>query len=272
MSKIVFLNGKFILRKEAKISVFDPGFLYAQGAFETMRAYEGKIFAPEKHLDRLKVSLGILKIKQPLLKEKLIQAHKKILSLNNLKNAYVRLTVWQGEEKVNTLIFAREFADYPKRIFKGLIVNSLINEFSPLCRAKSINYAQFYLARCQAEKRGFDEAIFLNSKGFLTEGSRSNIFLVKNNRIFTPCLSCGCLPGITRGIVVSIAQKLNIPLVEKEKILPEELFKADEAFLTSSLMEIMPLTRVNKRLINKAKIGRITTLIQEIFRRKIKNL
>ncbi len=270
MKKAIFLNGKFISPKNFKVSILDSGLFYGQGVFETMRSYDGRVFALDKHLHRLLKSLPAVKIKCPYSAKELARAINKVLRLNNFKDAYIRLTVWQGEKRANTLIFVKNFPSYYKKGFRGLIADYPVNEKSPLAGIKSTNYLLFHLARKNAEEKGFDEALFLNTKGFLAEGSRSNIFFVKNGQIFTPALKCGCLPGITRGIVISLARSLEIP-VKEEKLRAERLFGCEEAFLTSSLMEIMPLAKVNNKVINKGKAGQITTWLQEEYKKKVES-
>ncbi|MDP2938650.1 MAG: aminotransferase class IV [Candidatus Omnitrophota bacterium] len=275
MKRIVFLNGKFIAQENAKLSILSSGFLYGQGAFETMRSYDGNIFALDRHLQRLKNSLPLVNINMPYSQKELTQAVNRAFKLNKLNNAYLRLTIWQGEKKANALIFVKDFKGYSaksyKKGFKGLIVDCRLNESSPLSRIKSTNYLLFYLARKEAQIKGFDEALFLNTKGFLCEGSRSNIFLVKDNKLITPSLNCGCLPGVTRQIVIELAKKFEISVAEKE-IIHKDLFKAKEAFLTNSLMEIMPLTKVNNSYINKGRVGEITKLLQFKYKQEIRSL
>lgn len=268
-TQIASLNNKFITLKEARVSCFDEGFLYGFGLFETMRAYNGKIFLIDRHLRRLAQSAKLinLKLKMPLTQIKLAMGQ--LLKINSLKDAHIRLTIWQGEDKVNTLIIARAFKTGPtkeyKAGFKAIISAFRQNEQSLLSRIKSLNYLQSRLARQEAQRKKADEAILLNTQGFISEGSRSNIFIVKKNELATPSIDCGCLPGITRQVVFDIAARMSLKIREK-RILPKELFSADEAFATNSLIEIMPLTFVNGKPVGRAKPGEITKFILEKYR------
>lgn len=266
----IYLDGKFVEEKEARVSIFDPGFLYGQGAFETMRAYNKKIFRLDSHIERLLKALPLLEIKIGQGAEALKEAALGCIKENNLKDAYVRLTVWQGADKGHIAIFAKSYdflqkEDYRKG-FRAVISKTFRqNEFSPLSGIKSANYLPLLLAYRQAKAQGYDESLLLNTQGFLSEASRANIFFIKDNCLITPLLDCGCLPGITRDTVLSIAAKEKIRCLEA-KVSPEELKKADEAFLTNSLIEVMPLVAVDDRPILKGNPGKITELIQKRYR------
>jgi len=272
---LVYLNGSIIPEQEAKISCLDPGFLYGQGLFETMRAYEGTIFKLDNHLIRLLSGLSLVHINSSYSFIKLKETVLSTLKANNLSNAYIRLNVWQGEDEVNVSIVVKEFYGYSqdiyKRGFRGKIVKYLQNENSLLCNIKSFNYLQFYLSRLEAEAEDADEAIFLNSKGYLSEGSRTNIFLVKDGDIITPPLESGCLAGITRQVVIDLVKKEMRKIYEKQVLL-DELLKADEAFLTNSLLEIMPLVCVNNQAINTGLPGVITVSLLGSYRKLVDEL
>ena len=276
MSKnLIYLNGEIIAESEAKISCLDPGFLYGQGLFETMRSYEGVVFQLDNHLRRLSKSLPLICIDLPYSLKGLKEAIRLTLKANNLSNAYIRLNIWQGKDRANVCIITREFygysEDFYKKGFKAEIVEYRQNENSLLANVKSLNYLQFYLSRINAEKEGFNEAIFLNSKGYLCEGSRSSIFLVKDDDIITPSLESGCLAGITRSVVIDLTKKTRYKIYEKN-ILLDDLLKADEAFLTSSLLEIMPLTSVDNQAINTSVPGPITLSLLKSYRQSINQI
>lgn len=266
----IYLDGKFVEEEEARVSIFDPGFLYGQGVFETMRAYNKKIFRLDSHIERLLKALSLLEIKIGQGAEALKEAALGCIKENNLKDAYVRITVWQGADKGHIAIFAKSYdflqkEDYRKG-FRAVISKTFRqNEFSPLSGIKSANYLPLLLAYRQAKAQGYDESLLLNTQGFLSEASRSNIFFIKDNCLITPMLDCGCLPGITRDTVLSIAAKEKIQCLEA-KVSPEELKKADEAFLTNSMIEVMPLVAVDDRPILKGNPGKITELIQKRYR------
>ncbi len=266
----IYLNGKFVRQEEARLSVLDPGFLYGQGLFETMRAYRETIFRLDSHIRRLLDSLALIGINAPLEPGSLKMAAKRCLKENDLKDAYVRLTVWQGEDnKVKVMVIAKPYRfpgkeEYQKG-FKAMLSPYRQNESSPLCRVKSANYLHLLLAYQESRKNNFDEALLLNTKGFLAEASRGNIFLVKDNCLLTPTIDCGCLPGITRDTVLALAAKEKIKAIEARLTL-EDLEKAKEAFLTNSLIEVMPLVCLDGKPVNNGKPGEITRWILKRYR------
>lgn len=267
----IYLNGKFVERQEAKISIFDPGFLYGQGLFETMRAYNGKIFRLDSHIERLCTFAPRINIKLNINANALKEAALRCIKENKLKDAYVRLTVWQSQtQEAGAALFAKSYnflseEDY-QRGFKAVILHTFRqNEYSPLSGIKSANYLQLFLTYQEAKKHNVDEALLLNTQGMLAEASRANIFLIKDNCLITPSLECGCLPGITRDTALAIAKKEKIEAIET-KVTPEDLKKADEAFLTNSLIELMPLVFVDNKPICKGTPGRITEKLLKSYR------
>lgn len=261
----IWLNGKFINQEEIKVSILDPGFLYGQGVFETMRAYQEEVFRLDSHIERLFNSLPVVKIKSDIKPEALKKAIKQSLKENGLKDASLRLTVWQGTEKANIAILSRSCnffkeTDYRKG-FKAIVSKTFRqDELSPLSRIKSSNRLHLLLAYQEAINNDADEALLLNTQGFVAEASRANIFIVKDNCLITAPLVCGCLAGIARDTVLAIARKEKLKAIEA-RITPEDLERADEAFLTNTLIEIMPLALVDKKPIKKGVPGKITELL-----------
>ena len=267
MEEIVYLNGSLVPLSQAKLSPLDWGFLYGYGLFETMRAYSGHIFHLEKHLARFSRSAKLLGI-DPESAANLEKALYDTLRANNLFDARIRLTLSGGEgepvpdplasRSPTLLIIARSYIPYPRQVyeqgFKAIVSNIRRNTLSPASVMKSLNYLDNLLARLEAKLEGADEAILLNEQGFLAEGSTSNIFLISDNTLLTPSRDSGILPGITREVVLELAPSLGLEAVERE-IASEELLKADEAFLTNSLIEIMPLTQVSGQNIGSGKAG-----------------
>ena len=275
MKQLVYLNGRFIPQAKAKISYLDPGFLCGWGLFETMRSYSGRIFALDAHLSRLYKSAKLINLKlnaKSELKNKILQ----LLKRNSIKDAYIRLTVWKGENKTRVLIFTRKFPPYPykensyKKGENAIITKLRQNEHSDFSRIKSLSRLTFRLAYNEAQKQGTFEGLLLNTKGFLCEGSRTNIFFVKNNKLFTPSRDCGCLAGITRGTVLKLAKRGGIKICEKQ-IHPELIYKAEEIFLTNSLMEIMPLVKIGKYKIGSGRPGEITLKLLDRYRNLTKH-
>ena len=282
MEQIVYLNGSLVPRSQAKISPFDLGFLYGYGLFETMRAYSGHIFRWERHLERLSQSAKLLGL--PLNAFDLKRACHDTLQANKLKKARIRLTVSIGEgeaapdlpkhPKPTVLVTATRYvplADEAYRKGYKAVVSTIDQDSqSPLSRLKSANYLNNILARREAGAAGVNESILLNERGFLCEGSASNVFLVSKGNLITPGEESGCLPGITRQVVIELAQGLGIGISEREVRL-EELLHAGEAFLTNSIMELMPLAEVNGQRIGRGKVtGRLMQAYKEAVVRETK--
>ncbi len=282
MKKLVYLNGSLVPENEAKVSVFDRGFLYGDGLFETMRAYAGKIFRLEKHLRRLFCAAGMISLSIPGGENELKGAVYRTLKANNLKQAYLRLTISRGEGatgpditdslRINMVIVAKPLPAYPRKWYdqgvKATVVKIRRDETSSLSRIKSLNYLPNILARLEARDKGADEGIMLNSRGGLTEGTVSNLFLVSDRKIITPSPESGILPGITRETILELALQQGLEVAEREIALTE-LLEAEEAFLTNSLREVVPLTRVDGHPIGEGKPGKITLTMAEAYSRLV---
>ena len=282
MNEIVYLNGKLILRSRARISVLDYGFLYGYGLFETMRAYGGLVFRLDSHLNRLAQSARVLRIsiEVPELKSAIMDT----IQANKLGEARIRLTISIGEgemmpdvskcKKPTVLIMAEDYQPYPEEVyrkgFRAVVSTIRRNSQSPLSRLKSTSYLESILARREAREAGAEEALCLNDKGFLAEGSMSNIFLVADGMLKTPGHEDGILPGITRQTVLELAPKAGIDTLGCD-IRLNELFQAQEAFLTGSLIEIMPLTEIEGKIIGSGKPGSVTKKLMAAYRRIVLN-
>ena len=280
MNEIVYLNGSLIPRSQAKISVLDYGFLYGFGLFETMRAYEGQVFRLDSHLNRLARSAEILGL--PIQALDLKGAVMLTIQANKLGDARIRITISIGEGNMTpdtsmctqptVLILAGEYHPYPEQIYqKGFsaeVCSIRRNSQSPLSRLKSANYLENILARQEARAVGVDEAICLNEKGLLAEASMSNIFLVNDGILQTPGEDSGILPGITREVALQLASQLDINTFEGD-IMPDELFQAQEAFLTNSLIEIMPLTEIDGKPVGSGKAGPVTRRLMTDYKKLV---
>lgn len=277
----VWINGKFVDSNKAKVSVFDRGFMYGDGAFETMRSYAGVVFRINEHLKRLSLSLKTLKIKVPYPVKTLKDNIGKSLCINNLRSAYIKIIVTRGEGRFglsykdifvpNVVIISKEFEGYPDRIFNCGINAEIIgthNERSAIAGIKTLNYLAFIMARFRAKEEGFDDAILTNTKGYITEGATSNIFLIKEGVLITPAPESGILPGITRGVIINIAKTLKIPVREKT-VSRKELLNADEVFFTSSLAEVLPVTKVGSKRIGPGKVGALTKLFRISYQKQV---
>ncbi len=281
MSK-VWINKKFFDANRARISISDRGFMYGDGLFETMRSSSGTVFEIDEHLNRLGRSLKTIGIRIPYSKSYLKKEIYRLLGANALKDAYIRLTVTRGEgrfgmkrkdpQKPNVVILAKKFEGYPERVFrKGIsarVVSMRQDDLSPLSGIKSLNFLGHIIARSQAKAAGGDEAIILNTKGCVAEAATSNIFTVKRGVIITPSLNSGILPGITRAVIIRLAKRLGLKIMEKS-LSYRELLKSDEIFLTNSLAGILPVIKVDRRKIGSGSPGEITRLLGISYRKEV---
>ena len=280
MSQIVYLNGRLIPRSNAFISVMDYGFLYGFGLFETMRAYRGQVFHLERHLSRLAHSALALGLSVEALALKGAVAD--TIQANQLSEARIRITVSIGEggmapdpstcNKPTVLIVAEHYKPYPEKVyqkgFRAVVSSIRRNSQSPLPRLKSANYLESILVRQEARAAGVDEALCLNEKGLLAEASMSNIFLVTDGILRTPDDESGILPGITRETILELAPQLGIKTIEQE-IRLDELSQAEEAFLTNSLIEVMPLTELDGKPISSGSPGPITQRLMAAYKKLV---
>jgi branched-chain amino acid aminotransferase len=279
MEEKVFLNGSLVPKGEAKISIDDRGLLFGDGIFETMRSYGGMVFRLDKHLTRLFDSLAIIHLSIPYQKGDLAQVIYTTLKANQLEEAYIRLTVTRGEggrgvdlpEKSfpTIIIVTRAFVPYPNHGYREGLKTGISgikqNLSSPVTRIKSLNFLPNILARIEAKQKGLDEAILLNTDGFVSEGTVSNLFIVRHGMLITPDRESGILPGVTREAVIELASKEGIT-VEEKKVRLSELMEADESFLTNTLMEIMPVSEIDGRKIGKGKPGPVTRNLMEWYK------
>ncbi len=281
MSEIVYLNGSLMPLNRASISALDYGFLYGFGLFETMRAYGGQVFRLDRHLERLARSAEILglPIETPLLKGAVMDT----LRANQLSEARIRLTVSMGEgtmvpdpstcSQPTVLIMAQPYQSYPEAVYqKGFsaVVSSIRrNSQSPVPRFKSANFLESILAKGEAKAAAVNDALFLNDKSLLAEASTSNIFLVTNGVLKTPGLESGILPGTTREAILELAPVLGINAREQDMGL-DELFQAEEAFLTNAMVEVMPLTEVAGKPIGSGRPGSLTQRLRVAYRELVR--
>ena len=282
MGELVYINGELVSRAEARISAFDRGYLYGYGLFETMRSYNGRVFALDRHLARLMRSARQLALDTALDLTELERGVYRTLEANDLSDARIRLTVTAGEGERGlslpsggslTIVIVAEglVLPTPQAYEKGLravVVSTRRNSQSALSGIKSIGYLDSLIARHEAAAAGADEAILLNDRGLVAECSTSNIFLVYKRRLLTPSVKCGILPGITREVVLELANELKIPAVEAE-IRLDDLYKASEAFVTSSIIEIMPIAEVDGKSIGSGKPGEVTKRLTAAYRQLV---
>jgi len=281
----VYINGKLVDKKDAKISVFDHGLLYGDGVFEGIRAYNCLVFKLKEHIDRLFESAHSIMLNIPLSKRKLEEAIIRTLKENRLRDAYIRVLVTRGEGdlglnpekcrgKETVIIITDSIILYPKEVYeKGLeiitvpTIRNLPEALNP--QIKSLNYLNNILAKIEAINAGFPEAIMLDSLGYVAECTGDNIFIVKRGALYTPPQCMGTLRGITRDTVLDIAKRLKIPTHE-HVITRHEVYISDECFLTGTAAEIAPVVKVDGRLIGKGKPGPITKLITKEFKKLVR--
>ncbi len=277
----VYLNDKIVPAAEAKVSVFDHGFLYGDGIYETVRVYDGVVFLIDEHLKRLRRSASLIGLDIPKSDADIKGTVYDTLLANGLSDAYVRLTVSRGYGDIGLdpdlckeptyIIIAEKFKPYPRSYYEGGIRLNIAKVRRNLKEAlnpqiKSLNFLNNILAKIEAKKADANEAIMLNASGYLAEGTVSNIFFVIDQVLCTPSIKCGILDGITRDLVIDLAVKNAIRISEGE-FRPEDLYKASEVFITNSTMEIMPVSRVDEAHFN---IGETSALLQAKYRQEVK--
>ena len=268
----IYIDGKLYGESEAKISVFDHGLLYGDGVFEGIRAYNGRVFKLKEHIDRLFCSAHALLLDIPLSRADLCRATVETIRANELKDAYIRLIVTRGVgtlglnprscKQPSVIIIAGKIQVYPAEMYaRGMdmvTVPTTRNLHSAVNPAiKSLNYLNNILAKIEANNAGVEEAVMLNSEGYVAEGTADNLFIVKQGKLLTPPLSAGALYGITRATVIELAEQTGLK-VSEPTLTRYDLFNADECFVTGTGAEIMPVVKIDGRVIGSGKPGPIT--------------
>jgi branched-chain amino acid aminotransferase len=277
----VYINGKFYDKEEAKISVFDHGLLYGDGVFEGIRSYNHKVFKLKEHIDRLYNSAKAIMLEIPMSKQEMEKAIIETLKVNNLSDAYIRVVVTRGAgdlgldprkcKSPSVIIITDKIVLYPQEYYENglelITVSTRRNLPSAINPAiKSLNYLNNIFAKIEAIKAGCEEAIMLTKDGYVAECTGDNIFIVKNKVLITPPIYIGALPGITRETVIEIAKKkLNLEVLE-EVFTVYHIYTADECFLTGTAAEVIPVVKVDSRIINDGKPGEITKQIIKEFK------
>ena len=275
----IYIDGKFYPKEEAKISVFDHGLLYGDGVFEGIRAYNGRVFRLQEHLDRLFDSAKTIDLAVPLSKEEMSRAIIETIRKNNLKEAYIRPIVTRGVgdlglcptkcPKPTVIIIAVEWgAMYGDLYEKGLRGVTVSVRRNPCCslppNVKSLNYLNNILAKIEANCKGGDEAIMFDMQGHISEGSGDNIYIIKNGVILTPP-TLNNLRGITRMVVLELAEQLGIP-VRETNLGYFDLYTADEVFVTGTAAEVAPIVLIDGRSIGSGRPGPITRQLMAAFK------
>ena len=276
---LVYIDGEYYPKSQAKISVYDHGLLYGDGVFEGIRVYKGVVFKLGEHIDRLYRSAHAIMLDIPLTKEEMIRAVIETLKRNNLRDAYIRLLVTRGVGDLGldprkcpkpTVIIIADTIKLHKTEAKEKGVTAAITWVrrdsvdATSHEIKSLNYLNSILAKIEANNMGVDEAICLDHRGFICEGAAENLFIVKEGKIITPPTVTGALPGITRNRIIRLARDLGYEVYERD-ITPTELLTADEVFFTGTAAEIVPVVEINKRKIGDGTPGPITKHLMKEF-------
>lgn len=266
----IHMDGHLIPADQFYIESLRPGVLSGQGVFETIKISGGRILLLPRHLNRLFHGLKDLKLKFPYVRSRIRTWMMETLKANELTDARVRLTVWEKNGIIKCSIIAQPLEPPSPRDYeqgwKAMMSSIRRNEESPLSHIKSINYRTFLEAYLQAKRKGCQEAILLNRRGQIAEGSRTNVFVIKGKILLTPPLKCGCLPGIMRQLVLTLARQLRVKARQAE-LMPEDLLSADEAFVTNALIGIVPLARLDGRKIGSGHAGPVTARLQKALQK-----
>ena len=280
----IYLNGEFVDKADAKVSVFDHGLLYGDGVFEGIRLYGGCVFKLEEHLERLAFSAKAILLDLPMSLDEFANAVCETCRRNDLSNGYVRLVVTRGPGHLgltpdgcgppNVIIIADDIQLYPEKLYEnGLKIISVptrrINAAALPPAVKSLNYLNNILAKIEAKKVGFLEALMLNDKGEIAECTGDNVFIVSKGTVFTPPLDAGSLRGITRGAVMDLAEEIGYE-VREQALTRYDLWTAEECFLTGTAAEVIPCVEVDHRAIGDGNPGKVSKSLISKFREKVR--
>ncbi len=276
----IYIDGKFCSERDAKVSVFDHGLLYGDGVFEGIRAYNGRVFKLKEHIDRLFCSAKAILLDIPMTHAQLMEATVETIRRNRLRDAYVRLVVTRGVgtlglnpngcKNPSVIIIAGKIHLYPAELYeRGMEIvtvpttRSLHSALNPAI--KSLNYLNNIMAKIEALNAGCQEAILLNAEGFVAECTGDNVFIVREGQLLTPPLSAGALHGITRRVVMELAVQKGLKVGEPN-LTRYDLFNAEECFLTGTAAELVPVVKIDSRVIGRGKPGPVTKDLEARFR------
>ncbi len=275
----VYINGKYYDKDEAKVSVFDHGFMYGDGIFEGIRLYNKNVFKLPKHIDRLFRSARAIMLDMPWSKQEIMDAVCDACRVNNLTDGYIRLIVSRGKGKLGLspftcedpqlIIIADQIQLYPDELYenglKAITVPTRRNSHAALPpMVKSLNYLNNILAKIEAQKLGYQECLLLNNEGYVAECSGDNVFIAFEGKLITPPVSAGSLGGMTRQTVIELTKKLGIELIEKP-LTRFDVWTADECFLTGTAAKLIPLVELDARPIGTGKPGDMTKKLIAAF-------
>lgn len=281
--QLIYVNGEFVKKEDAKISVYDHGFLYGDGIFEGIRVYNGNVFRLKEHIERLYESAQSIMLNIGMSQEEMIELTCETVRRNNLKDAYIRLVVSRGKGDLGLdprkcsvptiIIIAEQLALFPKELYEtGISIMSVATRrnapdaLNP--KIKSLNYLNNVLVKIEATLSGVSEALIMNNQGYVVEGSGDNIFVIRKGVIYTPPSYLGALEGITRNAIIDIAKQVGYE-VKEDPFTRHDVYCADEIFLTGTAAELIPVIEVDGRKIGDGKPGKVTNHLLEEFRKLV---
>jgi branched-chain amino acid aminotransferase len=280
VSQKIYLNGRFVDREDARVSVFDHGFLYGDGVFEGIRAYGGRVFRLQEHIERLYRSARAIMLTMPQTQEEMCEIILETCRQNAIASGYIRVVVSRGagdlgidprncREGATVVVMADKLVMYPQRMYdEGMaVITTSTRRNSPAAldpSIKSLNYLNNILAKIEVNRAGVGEGIMLNGDGYVAEATGDNVFIVERGTLATPPTYIGILEGITRSAVIGLAQQLQIPFAEKVFTLTT-LYNCDECFLTGTGAEVIPVIRVDQRVIGDGRPGPMTQSLIQAF-------
>lgn len=280
IANYISYNFKTLVKEDKLFSSIHRGTNYGDGVYETLKVYHGGIFTFEEHIRRLNNNLKTVEIKFKLSKDKVKKEIKKLLKTNRWNNCAVRIVITRGgglgippptpKPDIMIMLFEidRKIEKYQKEGASAIIV-STPRSYEPFIKnAKTISFLPNVLGSLEAKKKRAHEGIFLTTDGFVAEGTTSNVFFVKNGIVKTPDIDTGILPGITREVSIKVMEKHGIPF-EEGFYTKDELFQADEVFITSTTREILPIVRINNKMIGNGKPGEMTIFLQQLFKKEV---
>ena len=277
---LIYIDGEFLPKSEAKISVFDHGLLYGDGVFEGIRSYNGRVFKFDEHLERLYDSAKSIMLQIPISIETMKETVLETLRRNHLTEAYIRLVVTRGVgdlgldpdkcPKPSIIIIADKIALYPQKFYEDgleIVTVSVRRNYAEAInpRIKSLNYLNNILAKIEGKQAGAEEVLMLNAEGYVVECSGDNIFWIKNETLVTPPVHMGILEGVTRNSVIDLARDAGMQ-VEERVFTRHDLYIADECFLTGTAAEVIPVVKIDRRTIGDGQPGKITQRLISAFR------
>ncbi len=275
----IYMNGKLVPESEARVSVFDHGLLYGDGVFEGIRAYNKRVFMLDEHVDRLYRSAHAIALKIPMTRTAMARAVVETCKANRLSDAYIRLVVTRGEgslglnpyncRRPQVIIIAAGIQLYPEKLYaRGLKIvtcGTLRNHPESVNpNIKSLNYLNNILAKIEAVNAGVEEAVMLNTKGYVAEATGDNIFIIRNKQLLTPPVSEGALDGVTRNVVMRLAAENGLE-VREIQLTRYDLYNADEMFLTGTAAEIISVVEMDRRKIGSGRPGPLTRMLTKQF-------